>query len=687
MKSLSQIKPQLKPVSIVIDEERLLLEDVSGANQLALPLAAKPLVDLLDGSRTIKDVVASMLGSNGMISFRELFGVLKSLDDAKLFVEPIGLSNADSVARAPLERSEAFFMRPLLKLTLLKRLRVSLLEHRSLLLVAVAAIVAVSVGTLVFWSDNYSSRGIFRIAWPGHGLESYAFALPVFFAMASALMMAKGLIKAVLLLLGTGQFSMLTLRLHAFGVSLGVSDTGVQSLSGGIWIFLYFLGCASSYVFVATLFSELVRDQGLVRSFDVLALLLTFIDLDAYRRSDLTVLIDRLFPDQDTRHLTAYLKNRALLSVATVKQGIQGELRLVVYSSLALLWTLGFCFFALDVLSSNYANLFLVASDQGPLKERLSAIALLAMFGSVFGALAFDLLSTIARNLIFPVLTPYLKLLQKVGSRDDKSISRADLLKALREISFFQELSDEALGFVVESARVKSFRRNTRLIIQGEPGRELFVLLKGSVNVLKREETGLQTQICQLGAGSVFGEIALLKECVRTADVVAHDDISALIIEKQAFQQLVSNTSFQGDYDRILDRIALGHYLSSAALFRGMPAETLGLFRELGTFEHHDSGEEIIKEGAEDRAFYLVLRGRLVVTRLGQPVAELKQGDFFGEIALLCNVPRTATVSAVEETLLLKLESAAFWQVVSENIALAMNLEMVAERRRLGQDA
>jgi CRP-like cAMP-binding protein len=64
--------------------------------------------------------------------------------------------------------------------------------------------------------------------------------------------------------------------------------------------------------------------------------------------------------------------------------------------------------------------------------------------------------------------------------------------------------------------------------------------------------------------------------------------------------------------------------------------------------------------------FYVLARGRVRVTRDGVDVRDFTQpGDAFGEIALLRGVPRTATVTAIEETVLLTLDRAAFLEAVT----------------------
>ena len=75
---------------------------------------------------------------------------------------------------------------------------------------------------------------------------------------------------------------------------------------------------------------------------------------------------------------------------------------------------------------------------------------------------------------------------------------------------------------------------------------------------------------------------------------------------------------------------------------------------------NHPAGGKILSEGETGDRFYIVASGHAKVTRNGEPLRDCGPGDYFGEIALLRDVPRTATVTASDEVELYALERAAF---------------------------
>jgi CRP-like cAMP-binding protein len=95
---------------------------------------------------------------------------------------------------------------------------------------------------------------------------------------------------------------------------------------------------------------------------------------------------------------------------------------------------------------------------------------------------------------------------------------------------------------------------------------------------------------------------------------------------------------------------------------------------------HAHARSIVIRQGEPGEHFYLVVDGRLAVEVDGRQVRELGPGDSFGEIALLRNVPRTATVRALEDGELLALQRRAFLEAVTGQPASASAAEDVVRR-------
>jgi N-acyl-L-homoserine lactone synthetase len=141
--------------------------------------------------------------------------------------------------------------------------------------------------------------------------------------------------------------------------------------------------------------------------------------------------------------------------------------------------------------------------------------------------------------------------------------------------------------------------------------------------------------------------------------------IASRRIQKVAVQPMIADINALGDrFMAFLVRQDVAHWLHS--------------FER----EFHSAGELVVRQGESGSAAYVIVSGRAVVLDAnGQTVATLEQGDLFGEIALLSNVPRTATVRAETDLDLMVVERAAVRAQLRDNPrAVEMMLELLANR-------
>ena len=102
----------------------------------------------------------------------------------------------------------------------------------------------------------------------------------------------------------------------------------------------------------------------------------------------------------------------------------------------------------------------------------------------------------------------------------------------------------------------------------------------------------------------------------------------------------------------------------------------------------YKSGDTIVDEGTMGVGFYLILDGRAEVRKKGKVLASLQKGEFFGEMSLIDEQPRSADVVAIAPTRCWALSSWAFSSIVKTNpeIPMMMLKEMV-KRLRASQNS
>jgi CRP-like cAMP-binding protein len=98
------------------------------------------------------------------------------------------------------------------------------------------------------------------------------------------------------------------------------------------------------------------------------------------------------------------------------------------------------------------------------------------------------------------------------------------------------------------------------------------------------------------------------------------------------------------------------------------------------------AGSCLAVEGEPGDAFYLILAGRVAITRGGNAVADLGPGDFLGEIALVGGQARTATATAETGVRVMAIECAAFAQVMERYPAVRHGILMALTDRVLADE-
>ena len=124
--------------------------------------------------------------------------------------------------------------------------------------------------------------------------------------------------------------------------------------------------------------------------------------------------------------------------------------------------------------------------------------------------------------------------------------------------------------------------------------------------------------------------------------------------------------------------------LQASPLFRPLPGPVIEELAAKLVVVTTSAGEQVIREGDPGDRFYLVGSGEVEVSSAGHPVATLRPGEYFGEIALLRDVPRTATVQAKGDTRLYALERDEFLSAVTGHPESAEAADAVVASRLAG---
>jgi len=122
-------------------------------------------------------------------------------------------------------------------------------------------------------------------------------------------------------------------------------------------------------------------------------------------------------------------------------------------------------------------------------------------------------------------------------------------------------------------------------------------------------------------------------------------------------------------------------FLKSVDLFRALPGEELAQIAEIAEEQPFAAGEQVFAEGEPGDALYLVLEGAVKVHQSQRQLAHLGVRDVFGEMAIVDSEPRSASVTAVQDAVLLKIARDDFRDILLERPEIGMGIIKVLSRR------
>jgi CRP-like cAMP-binding protein len=228
---------------------------------------------------------------------------------------------------------------------------------------------------------------------------------------------------------------------------------------------------------------------------------------------------------------------------------------------------------------------------------------------------------------------------------------------SLKNNFLFRQMDEDQYQDIVNAMFEKQVEDGVDIIVQGTPGDYFYVVESGSFDVYVSGDKKVS-----YGSGGSFGELALLYNAPRAATVKATSPSIVWALDRFSFRHMLMEMTLKKRrlYESFLEEVKLLKSLEEYE--RHKVADAL----EFMVFE---DGQVVIKEGDVGDRFFIIESGLAVVTKLDESgkdlhLAELKKGDYFGELALINDAPRKATVTAKGKLKCVSLDKGAFTRLL-----------------------
>ncbi|KAG2184313.1 hypothetical protein INT44_009328 [Umbelopsis vinacea] len=225
------------------------------------------------------------------------------------------------------------------------------------------------------------------------------------------------------------------------------------------------------------------------------------------------------------------------------------------------------------------------------------------------------------------------------------SEQRERIRLAVQNNFLFKNFDEEQYQDVVNAMEEKRVPANTTVIEQGAVGDFFYIVESGSLDCFISKDNATPHKVTEYSAGGSFGELALMYNAPRAATLITTSESVLWALDRVTFRSiLMENTSRK--------RRMYESFLEEVPLLRSLEPYERHKIADALESVYFDDGEEVVKEGDVGDTFYMVESGQAIAYKNGpdgakQQVYRYEKGGYFGELALLNDSPRAATVVAV----------------------------------------
>ncbi len=261
----------------------------------------------------------------------------------------------------------------------------------------------------------------------------------------------------------------------------------------------------------------------------------------------------------------------------------------------------------------------------------------------------------------------------------------------LKSLEFFSGVPEGLLEETASSLMVSEFPRETIICRHGKFDERFHLILAGLVRAVIPTEHDPRFELHRLSTGEFFGEEIIFSSEPRENSIIALTDVMTLSMGPDVLRKLMGGAASVRDLmDRLYIERDLRGDLRKIPLFTGLGD---GLFDEVlrsAVMVPMSGGGVVFREGDRGDAFYLLREGRVDVYRTVRGerklIAILTEGQYFGEMALIADEARNATVECVGNVNMARISREDFLRIVQKDGSMMKELRLIFEERKKNRE-
>jgi len=228
----------------------------------------------------------------------------------------------------------------------------------------------------------------------------------------------------------------------------------------------------------------------------------------------------------------------------------------------------------------------------------------------------------------------------KIVPKSDEQRNRLQVVA--NKIMLLNRLDEEQLQNILDAMEERHVNNNEVVIQQGDDGDNFYIIESGTYDILIGEPGN---KVGQYNDSGFFGELALMYNMPRAATIKAVSNGTLWSLDRKTFRQIIVKAN-------AVKRAQFEEFLKSVEILQNINETERSKIADVMESKKFRENEVIIKQGdtIDSSSFvYFLMSGIVSVIVDGQVVKKMEQGSYFGELALLSEKPRAATITVVSK--------------------------------------
>ncbi len=257
-------------------------------------------------------------------------------------------------------------------------------------------------------------------------------------------------------------------------------------------------------------------------------------------------------------------------------------------------------------------------------------------------------------------------------------------LELLKQSNLLSDFNDSQLNQFLEKSKLLSFKNDETIYeVDSIEHNGIFLILEGTINLYRSNQNTTSDNIySQISSGDIFNEFSILYENKTSFKAVAHENSKLLFISKIDFLNICesnvnSKKNFHDKTSKSYNKLVITKIFNDN-YGKNLSLNVINQIISVGQFITLENNDVLFNQDDDSNAIYILINGMLNVfidsDAFKKQIATIHNGEIIGEMGIISDQKRTASIYASRNSLLFKIEKDEFLKILTDFPSILMQI-------------